>query len=141
MSKILVPMDGSKNALRALDLAMAQVKRDSGQLHVLNVQPRPEHYGMVLAYLDQKQHRQLGHDRATKTLSAAVKRLDRAHVSYEVHVAFDDVARAIVRTARRLRCGSIVMGTRGLGAIGGLLLGSVTTKVIHRSNIPVTLVK
>jgi nucleotide-binding universal stress UspA family protein len=35
----------------------------------------------------------------------------------------------------------IVMGTRGQGAVGNLLLGSVATKVIHLSKVPVTLVK
>lgn len=33
------------------------------------------------------------------------------------------------------------MGARGSGAISGIFLGSVTTKVIHSSEIPVTLVK
>jgi nucleotide-binding universal stress UspA family protein len=33
------------------------------------------------------------------------------------------------------------MGTRGLGAVTGMVLGSVATKVIHLANAPVTLVK
>jgi nucleotide-binding universal stress UspA family protein len=33
------------------------------------------------------------------------------------------------------------MGTRGMGAIGNLVLGSVATKVIHLTEVPVTLVK
>ncbi|MCJ9712965.1 universal stress protein, partial [Bordetella hinzii] len=39
------------------------------------------------------------------------------------------------------QCDRIVMGTRGLGAVGGLVLGSVAQKVIHLSPVPVTLVK
>jgi nucleotide-binding universal stress UspA family protein len=35
----------------------------------------------------------------------------------------------------------VVMGTRGLGAVTGMLLGSVATKVIHLSDVPVLLVK
>jgi nucleotide-binding universal stress UspA family protein len=33
------------------------------------------------------------------------------------------------------------MGTRGLGHVAGMLLGSVTTKVIHLTEVPVLLVK
>ncbi len=33
------------------------------------------------------------------------------------------------------------MGTRGLGTVAGILLGSVATKVIHFADVPVTLIK
>jgi nucleotide-binding universal stress UspA family protein len=51
MSTILVPADGSKNALRAVDHAVAAAKRTGGRVHLLNVQPIPDAYGMVAAYL------------------------------------------------------------------------------------------
>ncbi|MFN0302201.1 MAG: universal stress protein, partial [Burkholderiales bacterium] len=35
----------------------------------------------------------------------------------------------------------VVMGTRGLGSVSGLVLGSVATKIIHLVDVPVTLVK
>jgi nucleotide-binding universal stress UspA family protein len=52
-----------------------------------------------------------------------------------------DTAEKIAATARRLRCSSIVMGTRGMGMLGTLVLGSIATKVIHLAKVPVTLVK
>jgi nucleotide-binding universal stress UspA family protein len=36
---------------------------------------------------------------------------------------------------------AIVMGTRGLGVVGGLVLGSIASKVVHLVKVPVTLVK
>jgi nucleotide-binding universal stress UspA family protein len=33
------------------------------------------------------------------------------------------------------------MGTRGMGAIGNVFLGSIATKVVHLASVPVTLVK
>jgi nucleotide-binding universal stress UspA family protein len=140
MSAILVPVDGSKNALRAIDYAMKQV-RLKGTVHVLNVQLPPETYGMVPAYLSRKEYRRLAMQRAQAILGRAAGRVRRARVACETHVVYGDVGPAIVRTARRLKCESIVMGTRGLGAIGNLLLGSIATKVIHLARIPVTLVK
>ncbi|MFN5167526.1 MAG: universal stress protein [Pseudomonadota bacterium] len=35
----------------------------------------------------------------------------------------------------------IVMGSRGMGALGNLAFGSVATKVVHLADVPVTLVK
>lgn len=76
MHKILVPLDGSKNALRALEVGISVAKRRTGsRVHLLNVQPLPEQYGMVLAYLDQKQHRKLREERSNDVLVPAITRL------------------------------------------------------------------
>jgi len=53
----------------------------------------------------------------------------------------DDPATEIVTIANDKQCDAIVMGTRGLGRVETLVLGSVTTKVIHLSSVPVTVVK
>jgi nucleotide-binding universal stress UspA family protein len=47
----------------------------------------------------------------------------------------------IPRVARERRADMIVMGTRGLGAVGALLLGSTAQRVVHNANVPVLLVK
>jgi nucleotide-binding universal stress UspA family protein len=51
------------------------------------------------------------------------------------------VAQSIARHADEAGCDAIVMGTRGMSAIGNLLMGSIATKVIHLTKLPVTLVK
>jgi nucleotide-binding universal stress UspA family protein len=96
---------------------------------------------MVRAYLSEKEYRRFTTKRAQAALDPAVRRLARAGVPYRAHTVWGDIAPEIVRIARRFKCESIVMGTRGMGAIGNLLLGSVATKVIHLSKAPVTLVK
>ena len=58
-----------------------------------------------------------------------------------LHLVIGDPATAIVKLARRLNCDLIVMGTRGMGKVAGLVLGSVATKVVHLADAPVTLVK
>ena len=50
-------------------------------------------------------------------------------------------AKTIAEVAREEVVNQIVMGTRGLGGIQGLLLGSVATQVIHLAEVPVTLIK
>ncbi len=51
------------------------------------------------------------------------------------------VAESVTQTANEEGANYIVMGTRGLGGVESLLLGSVATQVIHLTTIPVTLVK
>lgn len=141
MNAILVPVDGSKNALHAIDHAIAQAKRIRGQVHLLNVQVLPDTYRTMREYLAVAPNRELTIKRAKAILKPAVARLQRARIPHHVHILYGDIAPTIVRAAGRLKCGSIIMGTRGLGSIRNLLLGSVATKVIHFAKTPVTLVK
>lgn len=138
---VLVPIDGSASALRALDHAIEGARRESTTLHLLNVEPPLDDYGMVGAFLSRAKHRTITAERASDLLAPAIERAKRARVRYADHVVWGDAAASIDRTARRLRCASIVMGTRGMGATANLMLGSVATKVIHLSKVPVTLVK
>lgn len=141
MNAILVPVDGSSSSLRAARHAFAQARRRRAVVHLLNVEPPLDDYGMVGAYLSRQQHGRAMRDRAAGLLSRARRRTAPKGVRCENHAAIGDVAATIVAAARRLRCDSIVMGTRGMGAVGNLALGSVATKVVHLSRLPVTLVK
>jgi nucleotide-binding universal stress UspA family protein len=141
MNAILVPVDGSKSALHATDYAIAQAKRIQGQVHLLNVQLLPDTYRTVREYLAAAPNREQTTKRAEAILKPTLGRLRRARVPHHAHIVYGDVAPTIVRVARRLKCDSIIMGTRGLGPVGGLLLGSIATKVIHFAKTPVTLVK
>jgi nucleotide-binding universal stress UspA family protein len=51
------------------------------------------------------------------------------------------VDETLAALADELGCDHIIMGTRGLGAISSIVLGSVTRKVLHLANVPVTCVK
>ena len=141
MKTILVPIDGSNNSMRAVDYAIAQCEHGPTAVHILNVEPPLDNYGMVRAYMSRQQHNKAMKARADGILRRAVRRVGSARVHCKTHAAIGDVAATIAATARRLRCESIVMGTRGMGSLGNLLLGSVATKVIHLAHVPVTLVK
>jgi nucleotide-binding universal stress UspA family protein len=141
MTAFLVPVDGSTSSLHAIDYAATQAKRFKALVHLLNVQLPVETYGMVPAYLSPRKHRDLTMPIANTILRQAAQRLKRTGVKCETHVVYGDIAQSIVRTWCRLGCEAIIMGTRGMGAIGHLLLGSVATKDAHLSKLPVTLIK
>jgi nucleotide-binding universal stress UspA family protein len=140
MKHILVPVDGSAGALRALRHAAALARRGA-RLELVNVQPPMPLYGMVRAYMHEAQYREVCVDAARKVLARAERVARAARAPFRSHMVIGEAGEALAAAARRLRCGAIVMGTRGQGAVGNLVLGSVATKVVHLARVPVTLVK
>lgn len=139
MAAILVPIDGSDNALRALHYA---IKRHAagGTIHLLNVQI-PIVSGVVKMFVSQEQIDAYYRDEAAAALAPARAALEQAKVAYQHHIGVGHVAETIVAFARQLKCEEIVMGTRGMGVMSSLVLGSAATHVIHLADMPVTLVK
>jgi nucleotide-binding universal stress UspA family protein len=143
MLKVLVPVDGSENALRALSHVVATKEwyREPLDVHVLNVQRRVAS-GAVRMFVSQDvlhdYYREEG-EAALKGARAMLAGSDVPH--HQCHVAVGDEAECIAQYARDEGCKLIVMGTRGLGRFGNLLLGSVATSVIHLAEVPVTLIK
>lgn len=141
MRKLLVPFDGSDASSRALDYAqrLLGAYQDSAELHLLNVQPPlPGDVGMFVGGETVRKYHQ---DEGAKVLASARARLDAAKTPYAWQVSVGDPGEMIARYAKEKGCDEICMGTRGLGPVAGMLLGSVATKVIHLSPVPVLLVK
>lgn len=140
MKKILVPCDGSDNALRAVRHAASLAKMMTGvQVELLNVQDPVllrEHAAASVQEIERWQA-----DEANRILQPAKQILDAEGVSYQVACRSGSPAREIVHHLADSHCDAIVMGTRGLSPIAGLMIGSVTTKVIHLVDVPVTLIK
>jgi nucleotide-binding universal stress UspA family protein len=76
-----------------------------------------------------------------KALSRARKLLDAAGITYSANILVGPIAETLLKQARLARCDLIMIGTRGMTAVGNLLLGSTATKVMNLSTVPVLLVK
>lgn len=138
--RVLLAVDGSESALRAATFAARFVHACRGEVHVLQVQPGITLAGSILgpreALIDQWSGKH-----AQAALAGARGALDSAGVRYVEHiVARDDVPGAIAETAKTHACGLVVMGTRGLGPLTGLLLGSVAHGVLELAPANVTAV-
>lgn len=141
MLKLLVPVDGSDHARRALDHALHLcVGQCAAELHLINVQ-EPIVDWEVRRFLREEEIDKMLHDKAEAVLAEAASQVEAVGCRVERHVAIAEIAQAIADQAKALGCDQIVMGTHGHGAFKGLLLGSVSTKVLHLVDIPVTLVK
>jgi nucleotide-binding universal stress UspA family protein len=76
-----------------------------------------------------------------KELSAARALLDIAGINCHYHIAVGTPHEVIMQYADEIGCDQIVMGPRGLGAVKSILLGSVASKIIELSTIPVLLIR
>jgi nucleotide-binding universal stress UspA family protein len=141
MSCILVPIDGSNNALRALKHVIDHMKMyEPLSLHLVNVQ-LPIAFGTVRMFIDNDTIRRYHQEEGEAMLTKARAMLDEAQVPYTAHLKVGHVPETIVATAEQNKCDHIVMGSRGLGSTAGLWLGSVTTKTLHLAKVPVTIIK
>lgn len=135
---VLVPVDGSRESLRALAHACHRVRaRRSGSVIAINVQPAMPASRFAPA-ADIKDH-QLRMSREVFDKVDRVARRAGQVVDKRMLVGLPAVQ--ILQAAQRMKAGEIVMGTRGRGQIGGLLLGSVAMKVVQLAKVPVTLVR
>jgi len=142
MLKALVAIDGSDHSLAAVRHVIKLVsEREPLDIHLLNVQA-PLH-GDVTAFVGAGAVRDWHRDEGEKALADACAVLDAVGIAYRKHVAVGHAAQAIAQWAKELACDKVIMGTRGLGAMSQLLLGSVSHEAIHHMDaaIPVTLVK
>lgn len=141
MAKILIPIDGSKTALRALSWVMEQIRNGAPHtITLLNVQPEIL-TGHARAYFSKRDLDAYTEEEARAALEPAEKQLASAGIPFESTFDRGHAPEVIAAHARDGKFEQIVMGTRGLNRISGLLLGSAATGVLHLTDIPVTLIK
>lgn len=143
MLKILVPVDGSDASLRAVDYVVKKMQRykDGLDIHLINAQPPLPYGGQVSSRIGHDKVDEYHKEEGMQALQPARQKLDAAGVKYHYHIAVGDPAEVIAKYAKEHGIEQIAMGTRGLGAVSGMLLGSVATKVLALSEVPVVLVK
>ncbi|WBU63897.1 universal stress protein [Paracoccus aerodenitrificans] len=144
--KILVPYDGSRGAWRALDKAIGMARLCDAQIVVLTVY---RHHSMLEASLSMvRGNVERGgnldaemRDTAREAADYAKKHVKEAgHEKVSAFIKAGQPARTIVSFCKEKKCDLIVVGSRGLGATEGYLLGSVSHKVTGLSDCPVLVV-
>ena len=140
--KILIPVDGSVGADRAVAHVIASVAwlKEVPQLLLLNVQWKLAS-GNVKLFIDQDTVNSYYREQGVSALAEARAKLDAAGLAYNYHVSVGTPAEAIVQYAEEQHVDQIVMGTYGEDSLSKLLLGSVAGKVVHLAQVPVLLVK
>lgn len=138
--RILVPTDGSPNAERAVRHAVGL--RDLGvevEIHLLNVQPPIR--GMAASIISQTDITDYHREEGMKALASSIALVQASGITPHSHIGVGEAGAVVIAFAERLSVDQIVMGTRGLGGVGGLLLGSVARHVAGEATVPVTLLR
>jgi len=142
MLKILIAVDGSEHAARAIEAVAKMARSGAGlQASLLCVSPEPLLFGgytlETINQVEQDQRKQ-----QDNILGQAAAHAGRLGLKLgEPLRAHGVIANEIVRAAAAQGVDQIAMGTRGMGAAGNLLLGSVAQRVVHQSAVPVLLAK
>lgn len=142
MKKVLLAVDGSECSDRAvrwvIDIVSAMNK--PAEVHVITVQPAIRE-GLIRGFVGNDGIETYQREEGDKGLASARRLLDAATIAYVPHILLGQIGPCIGDFAAQNGCDSIVMGTRGLGGVTGLVLGSVATQVIQVATVPVTLIK
>ncbi len=143
MARILIAVDGSSHSARVAKAAIRQAAacKQAPELHLVYVHLPVPTFGGVIKPIGhaalQRYYREEGED----ALRGAKKMFDRAGLACATHVMVGPVAQSLASEAKKLKCDMIVMGTHGMGAVSGMLLGSVAAKTVHLAHCPVLLVR
>ncbi len=140
MQKVLVPIDGSDASKRVVQYLIS-LARSGGPVEIIliNVQPRID--GNVRMFVSREMIDNYYHEEGETALTAAKKILDDAKVAYTSSVQIGKIAETVVAEAKKNHCTGIVMGTRGMGGVMNLVMGSVASQVLHLAEVPVTFIK
>jgi nucleotide-binding universal stress UspA family protein len=140
MEKILLSVDSSLSSLHAAEyLAKIFAAGNRLEIHLLNVQePMLEH---IATRFSEVERNKMYRENSEAEIKAVREFLMMNNIPSAIHFAQGAVGPIIAQKAKELGCDRIVMGTRGHAALLGMVLGSIAQKVIHFSDVPVTLVK
>jgi nucleotide-binding universal stress UspA family protein len=142
MLKILLPVDGSESAIRATKklVEMLGWYRETPAVELCTVHlplPRVPNMG---AFVSHEMVQKYYDDESNAMLAPSRSVLDGAGVSYTITRLVGPIAETIVEYAGKTSADMICMGTRGMSALANMAMGSVTTRVLHLTQVPVVLI-
>jgi nucleotide-binding universal stress UspA family protein len=134
--KILLATDGLENTTLAARAAVDLAQKGGAELHVIHVWqtvPSPHFDHVIRSGLE---------DAGREALEEQVRWIeDDGGTVSGAHLWEGQAVEAIIARAEEIGAGLVVVGSRGMGRLGRLVLGSVSTRLAHRSHCPVLIVR
>lgn len=138
LRRILVPIDGSKSSLRGLQFGINLAKQNKSQITLIQIIPKAFAYGLTDSNKIQKKIRNKAESNLKLTLGLCTKN----NVMATKKLIIDqNIGQSILNHAERNDFDLIIIGSRGPDPSFGIFLGSVANFVVHKSKLPVLLIK
>jgi nucleotide-binding universal stress UspA family protein len=135
-TKVLLATDGSEDATQATEAATDLAKRTGSELHVVHVWhdvPGPYRHGFVKREL----HRQ-----GQEILDAEVRKIEETGGTVtQAHLREGRTSDEVIRLSEELGVGLLVVGSRGMGTVRRILIGSHSEEIVHHAHVPVLVVR
>lgn len=138
LKTIVVPVDGSEGASKAAKFAGNMAKLVGAEVILMYVYDTPTASAMGLARQTREELERVKEEIAKGSFQSADAVVG---VPAKHYVTFGHPAHEIVNYAKQVKADLVVMGSRGLSQMEGLLLGSVSDRVVHHAHCAVTIVR
>ena len=142
--KVLLAVDGSAYTTKAVNFVLSHFNwfKESPELHVLHVKlPIPIPEGRAAAVVGRDAVENYYKVEAEQALAPAEKLLRKNNIPFKGGYCIGEIDQQIDAYAKEHQIDLIVMGSHGHGALKNLVMGSVATKVVARSSVPVLLIR
>ncbi len=137
---ILIPLDGTERSEKAAKQGVQLAKALGARVTALYLMPTFRTFDFLNT--SRTQFREATTARGDAILGFAQEVAHAANVPFEQKLATsDDPFKEITALAARKNCDLIVMASHGRRGIEGVLLGSVTQKVLLHSHVPVLVIR
>ena len=147
ISKILVPIDGSKMSHKAAKYAIELAKQTGASLALLSVIDKRFVVGTAVSAVASPTHLKESVEdylkqSAQSATDAIAKLCERNRIQFKAAIKTGHPVKEIVNEATRSKADLIIMGSHGKSALKAAVLGSVTYGVMHKdTKIPVLIVR
>ena len=135
-SKILVPIDGSKQSYKALDSALEIAQMSGAGITAFHIIPKTYQTDPRTKRLDNQLKFQ-----GTALLEQAILQAKKKKIEIKTKIVSGSPAHEIIKFSKDKKYDHIIMSSTGIGTAEGDMFGSVSSYVLHKSKIPVYLIK
>ncbi len=134
-TKILLATDGSEDARRATEGAADLARQSGSELHVVHVWHDVP--GFAHAFVKRELKRQ-----GQEILDDQVQKIEASGGTVtQAHLRGGRTSDEVIKLSEELGVGLLVVGSRGLGTVRRILIGSHSEEIVHHARVPVLVVR